>query len=80
MKGDVEELIQYVGRFLLDRPDYLDIEVREEDDRTEILVSVHENDRGRMIGRGGQTAQALRSLVRASGALNDQQYRMQILD
>lgn len=80
MKGDVEDLIQYVGRFLLERPDYLDVEVREQDGRTEVLVSVHEKDRGRIIGRGGRTAQALRSLVRASGGLNDEQFRMQILD
>lgn len=80
MEGDVEELIQYVGRFLLERPDYLDIEKREDDDKTLLLVSVHENDRGRIIGRGGRTAQSLRTLVRASGALRDEQYRMQILD
>jgi predicted RNA-binding protein YlqC (UPF0109 family) len=80
MQGDVEELIQYVGRFLLERPDYLEIETRQNDGRTEVLVSVHENDRGRIIGRGGQTAQALRALVRASGGLNEDQFRMQILD
>ncbi|MFB6344833.1 MAG: KH domain-containing protein [bacterium] len=80
MEADVEELIRYVGRYLLKRPDYLDIEVESDNGKTLLLVSVHEQDRGRMIGRGGRTAQSLRTLVRTSGALNDEQYRMRIVD
>lgn len=80
MTADVEELIRYVGRFLLERPDYLEVETEEDQGKVVYRVSVHEKDRGRIIGRGGRTAQSLRSIVRASGGLSGKQFRMEIND
>jgi predicted RNA-binding protein YlqC (UPF0109 family) len=63
----VEDLLDYLARGLVDNPDEVLVERFEEDDGTILLeLSVAEGDYGKVIGRGGRTAQALRTVVRAS--------------
>jgi predicted RNA-binding protein YlqC (UPF0109 family) len=74
------DLIEYVGRYLLDYPRQMDLEVDRENGTTVYRLDVHEKDRGKIIGKGGRTAQALRSVIRASGALSDEQFQLEIVD
>jgi predicted RNA-binding protein YlqC (UPF0109 family) len=62
----VEELLAYLVRTLVDEPDQVSVESFEEDDGTLVLeLHVSERDAGKVIGRGGRTAAALRSVIRA---------------
>ena len=45
-----------------------------------ILLYVHEEDRGKVIGRGGRIVRALRTLVRASGARRDERTLLEIAE
>jgi hypothetical protein len=80
VKDDVQSLIEDVADYLLENPSDLDIEVDSENGTTVYQVSLDTDDRGELIGKGGRTAQALRSVIRASGALRDERYQFEILD
>jgi predicted RNA-binding protein YlqC (UPF0109 family) len=60
-------LLEYLAQGLVDEPDEVSVEQFEEDDGTIVLeLSVAEDDYGRVIGRGGRTAHALRTVVKAA--------------
>jgi predicted RNA-binding protein YlqC (UPF0109 family) len=64
----VAELLAYLARALVDKPDAVSVEQFEEDDGSLVLeLVVDENDVGQVIGRGGRTISALRQLARAAG-------------
>jgi uncharacterized protein len=65
----VKELLTFLARGLVDRPEEVSVEQFEEDDGTVVLeLAVAEGDYGKVIGRGGRTAHALRTVLRAAAA------------
>jgi len=80
MKDDITDLLELVAEKLLDHPWAMDLAVETENGTTIYRLDVHEDDRGKIIGQGGRTAQALRAVVRASGAIRDERYQFEILD
>jgi len=64
----VRELLEYLARELVSQPDA--VEVTEEATEDGVLLRLHvaPDDLGRVIGRGGRTARALRTVVRAASA------------
>jgi predicted RNA-binding protein YlqC (UPF0109 family) len=65
----VKELLIYLAQGLVDRPEEVSVEQFEEEDGTVVLeLAVAQDDYGKVIGRGGRTAQALRIVVRAAAA------------
>ena len=62
----MEELLEYLARSLVDSPDEVSVESFEEDDGTIVLeLHVADDDAGKVIGRGGRTAAALRTVMKA---------------
>jgi predicted RNA-binding protein YlqC (UPF0109 family) len=62
-------LLEYLAEGLVDDPDGVSVEQFEEDDGTLVLeLCVGPEDYGRVIGRGGRTAHALRAVVKAAAA------------
>ena len=56
----MRELLEYLARALVDEPESVSVEQFEEDDGTIVLeLAVAEDDYGKIIGRGGRTANAL---------------------
>ncbi len=74
------ELVEYLARRLVEKPD--DVRVEEEDVHGELLLRlrVAPEDLGRVIGRGGRIARALRTLVRACGAQEDRRVMLEIVE
>ena len=62
-----KDLVEYVAKALVDDPDAVKVEVVEEDGATVIELHVAEDDMGKVIGRGGRTARAIRIVVKAAG-------------
>jgi predicted RNA-binding protein YlqC (UPF0109 family) len=60
---DIAELVRYVASGLVDRPDEVHVQVIEERQASVYELEVAESDLGKIIGRGGKTARALRTLV-----------------
>lgn len=66
----MEELIAYIARSLVDHPEA--VEVRRLPGRgLAFELKVSEEDRGRVIGREGQTVQAIRTLLKAAAASDE---------
>jgi predicted RNA-binding protein YlqC (UPF0109 family) len=62
-----KEVLEYIARNLVDEPDSVQV-TEEQGDGTIILkLSVAPDDMGKVIGRGGRTARAIRDVVRAAG-------------
>lgn len=75
------ELVSYLVRLLVDRPEAVRVEqVDEEDGALRLRVFVAEDDRGKVIGRGGRVVQALRILARAAGARERRRVLVDIVD
>jgi predicted RNA-binding protein YlqC (UPF0109 family) len=62
----VGELLEYLARSLVDHPDEVSVESFEEEDGTVVFeISVADVDVGKVIGRGGRTVAAIRTVLRA---------------
>ena len=76
----MRELIEFLVRALVEQPDKVEVEEFEEDGDLVLEVSVAEDDLGRVIGRGGRIANAIRTVARAAGARDDRRVIVDILD
>jgi predicted RNA-binding protein YlqC (UPF0109 family) len=77
----MKELLEYLARGLVERPDKVEVTEVHEDDGTIVLeLSVGEDDYGNVIGRGGRTAQALRTVVKAAAAKDKRRVFVDIVD
>ena len=75
------ELLAELARRLVDEPAAVRVEQVEEDDGTLVLLlHVAEADVGKVIGRQGRLARALRTVVRAGGAAEGRRLRLEIAD
>ena len=63
----MEDFIEYVARWMVDDPDAVRVERQQHGDHVAIQLHVHENDIGRIIGRQGRLAMAMRTLLSVSG-------------
>jgi len=77
----VAELLEFLARKLVDNPDEVRVERVEEDDDTVVLrLHVAEDDLGKVIGRQGRIARALRTVVRAGSARERRRVQLEIVD
>ena len=77
----MRDLLEYLARALVDEPDRVKVEQVEEDDGTIVLeLSVGDDDYGKVIGRGGRTAQALRTVVKAAAVRENRRVLVDIVD
>ena len=77
----MRELLVYLARALVDEPDRVEVEQFEEDDGTLVLeLSVADDDYGQIIGRGGRTAQALRTVVKAAAVKDNRRVLVDIVE
>jgi hypothetical protein len=77
----VEELLAYLARSLVDRPDEVSVESFEEDDGTVVLeLHVAEDDAGKVIGRGGRTVAALRTVMKAASVRDGRRVLVDVVD
>ena len=77
----MRELLVYLAQQLVDEPARVEVEEFEEDDGTLVLeLSVGDDDYGKVIGRGGRTAQALRTLVKAAAVKDNRRVLVDIVE
>jgi uncharacterized protein len=74
----VEELLAWIARGLVDEPDAVRVERVDELDAVVLRLSVAPDDVGKVIGRQGRVARALRTLVRSAGARGDRRIVLEI--
>jgi hypothetical protein len=74
------ELVAYLARQLVDRPDAVTVEEESRDDAIVLRLRVAPEDVGKVIGRQGRVARALRAVVRAGGARERRRLLLEIVD
>ncbi|HEX2111929.1 MAG TPA: KH domain-containing protein [Gaiellaceae bacterium] len=75
----MEDLLVYVARQLVSQPDEVRVSRSERDDAVVLELRVAADDLGKVIGKGGRIARALRTLVRASGAKTGERRLLEIV-
>jgi predicted RNA-binding protein YlqC (UPF0109 family) len=74
------ELLEYLARRLVDEPDAVRVERVEEEDTVVLRLHVAQEDLGKVIGRQGRIARALRTIVRAGCARERRRVQLEIVD
>ncbi len=74
-----QDLVEYVARSLVDDPDAVKVEVVREGDGTVIELHVSEDDMGKVIGRNGSVAKALRTLLKVVSAREGESVSLEIV-
>ena len=74
----MQELVEYISKSLVDRPEEVRVSLEEKEDVTVLHLSVAKEDLGKIIGRQGRTARALRTLVNAASAKQERRCILEI--
>jgi uncharacterized protein len=74
-----KELVEFVARSLVDDPEAVSVEVVRDADGTVLELHVAEDDMGKVIGRNGSVAKALRTLLKVSAARDGESVSLEIL-
>jgi predicted RNA-binding protein YlqC (UPF0109 family) len=80
MASAAAELVEYLVRSIVETPDAVAIEEYEEDGELVLEVKVADDDLGRVIGREGRVAKAIRTIARAAGARDDRSVSVEIVE
>lgn len=76
----MEELVRFIAKNLVDEPDSVVVESREEGDTVVISLSVAPSDMGKVIGRQGRIAKAIRTVVKAASVREEKKYMVDIVE
>jgi predicted RNA-binding protein YlqC (UPF0109 family) len=78
--GDMRIMIEQIAKALVDDPAQVSVNPVEEDGETVLELTVGPNDLGRVIGKQGRTARAMRNLLGAAGLKFNKRYALEILE
>ncbi|HEY5611463.1 MAG TPA: KH domain-containing protein [Thermoanaerobaculia bacterium] len=76
----MKELVDFVARSLVDHPDEVQIAQFDRDQATIFELRVAPDDLGKVIGRQGRTARAIRALLSAAGSKSGRRYILEIVE
>jgi uncharacterized protein len=75
----VKDFLEYIAKSLVDKPDAVWVEVEDEGDETLLTLGVDQEDMGRVIGRDGRIANAIRSLLRVMATRDGRHVELDIV-
>ena len=75
----MDELVLFIAKSLVDKPDAVKVEMHEDDDAFIIELSVDPSDVGKVIGKQGRIAKAIRTIVKAASVDAEKKYVVDIL-
>ena len=78
--GDMQALIEQIAKALVDDPAQVSVNPVEEGGETVLELSVGPNDLGRVIGKQGRTARAMRNVLGAAGLKFNKRFTLEILE
>ncbi len=77
----MEDLLEYLARSLVDKPDEVSVDGFDEEDGTIVLeLHVAEDEAGKVIGRGGRTVAALRTVMKAASVRHGHRVLVDVYD
>jgi len=78
--GNMQTLVEQVAKALVDAPDQVGVDSVDEEDTVVLELKVAPNDLGKVIGKQGRTARAMRTLLSAASARSNRRYTLEILE
>ena len=76
----MKELVELITKKLVQHPEDVHVRMIEGEDGQDIELRVHEEDMGRVIGKSGRTAKAIRTLINSAGAKADVRVKLHIIE
>ena len=76
--SQLEDLVLLLARSLVDEPDKVEISCTESDSRVDLELRVAPEDMGKIIGRGGRTIRAIRTVVKAASVKLDKRVNVEV--
>ena len=76
----MKELLEYIAKNLVDDPDAVEVTQTGDEDNIQLHLRVSPEDMGKVIGRGGRTARAIRTVVRAAATTSGVNISVEIVE
>lgn len=76
----MKELVEFIAKSLVDNPDEVVVTQREEEDSVIVELAVAPSDMGKVIGKQGRIAKAIRAVVKAASSKYDKKVNVKILE
>jgi len=78
--ANVKGMIEHIAKSLVGAPTEVFVDEYEDGGETVIELEVAESDLGKVIGRSGRIARALRTVLAAAGSKHDKRYALEIIE
>ena len=75
----MKDLVEYIAKSIVNEPDAVNVEEETNEDGITLKLQVADDDKGRIIGKQGQIAQAMRTLLRVKAAKAATRVRLEIM-
>ena len=75
-----KDLIEYLAKSLVDNPDEVEVREHEEENAVQLELCVNQKDLGKVIGRQGKTARAMRTILGAAAAKEGRRASLEIVE
>ena len=75
----MDQLVKFIAESLVDKPEDVKINVKEEDESVIIELTVAPDDMGKVIGKQGRIAKAIRTIVKAASVQENKKYIVEIV-
>ncbi len=76
----LEDLLLFLARSLVDEPEKVEVEGRETDSRVDLTLRVASDDVGKVIGRGGRIVRAIRTVMKAASVKANKRVNVEVAD
>ena len=77
---DAKDLLELMAKALVDKPEDVKVDEKDEDGATVLELHVDPEDVGKIIGKQGRTVRALRTILDAAGAKHEQRYEVEVIE
>jgi len=75
----MKDLVEYIAKSIVNEPDSVNVEEETNEEGITLKLTVADDDKGRIIGKQGQIAQAMRTLLRVKAAKASTRVRLEIM-
>ena len=76
----LESLLRFLARSLVDEPEKVEVSGRETDSRVDLTLRVAQGDTGKVIGRRGRTVKAIRTVMKAASVKENKRINVEVSD
>lgn len=73
-------MVEQIARFLVDEPEHVSVSAIESEQQTVLQLRVAKNDIGKIVGKHGRLANAIRTILAAAGKTSGRRFRLEIIE